>query len=114
MSFIQHHAIIVTSVDRKLLTKAYKKAFDIFDWISPMSPDMINGWASFFIPPDGSSEGWQQSTDGDNKREKFIKWIEKQRDKDGTTSLDYCEVQYGGDSTDDKVLQSTNVIGDIV
>ena len=114
MGYTVHHAIIITSCDAKLLHKAYKKAFEMFDWISPVSPAMINGFASFFIPPDGSKEDWPESDEEDKKRQKFLDWLEKQRNEDGSTSLDYVEVQYADEGGNDKILQSTNVIGEIV
>ncbi len=114
MGYIVHHAIIVTSGWQKDLLKAYKKANKLFKWVSPVSPEMMNGYASFFIPPDGSKEGWQDSNDGDTNRQKFLNWLDKQRYEDGSTSLDYAEIQYGDEGGNDKILQSTNVVVEIV
>ena len=55
----------MTSWDKKYLIKARTAAEGIFPWVSEISPTAINGYVSFFIPPDGSKEGWKESTEGD-------------------------------------------------
>jgi len=99
MGYIKHHAIAVTSWDTTLIEKAHKKAITIFDdRTSNIVESHINGYKSFFIAPDGSKEGWGDSDNGDEERELFIKWINKQAYEDGSNSLRFCEFFYGDDN----------------
>ena len=95
MGVIVHNAIVVTGGLDEDVKKAHKKATKLFEGLCEVSPIMdscINGYYSFFIPPDGSKEGWKESYDGDEAREKFIEWLNKE-----DRCLDYVEIQYGGD-----------------
>jgi hypothetical protein len=87
----------VSSWDKKLIAKAHKKASSIFPHVSKPVPHIVNGGASFLVPPDGSKEGWQESADGDARRAEFVEWLEKQRYDDGSTSLRWVEVMYADD-----------------
>ena len=114
MGYMRHHVIIVTGYKRERAGKylvpiedAYKKAQDIFEWISPMSPPMTNGYCSFFIPPDGSKEGWGESDKGDMERAQFVEWLKAQSFEDGSSSLDWAEVQYADDSHESKILSDS-------
>ena len=64
MGYMRHHAILVTSWDAKLLASAHAQAVKMFAYVSPISPAFVNGYQSFFIPPDGSKEGWPESDAG--------------------------------------------------
>lgn len=77
MGTIHHHAILVTGWDESL-DKAYQKAAEIFPWVSPISPEGVNSYRSFFIPPDGSKEGWEDSDKGDARRKAFFKFLGEQ------------------------------------
>lgn len=57
-----------------------------------------NGYMTFFIPPDGSKEGWQPSNDGDEERNRFKRFIRKRH-----LYLDWTEISYGGDDGYSKV-----------
>lgn len=97
MGYMRHHAIVVTSWDDELLAEAHKKASEIFSQVAPVTPETVNGYVSFLVAPDGSKEGWDHSDKGDEARETFIKYLESKRYEDGSTSLDYVEVQFGDD-----------------
>lgn len=93
MGTIQHHAIIVTDSDygdHHSLAEAHEIAKGIFPWVSEISPVATNGYQSFFIPPDGSKEWWDESDAGNERREAFkaklneIKW-----------GADWLEVSWG-------------------
>ena len=79
MGTIQNHVIIVHGHKREewnkdddfTLEDAHKIAKDIFPWVSEMSPEQVNGTVTFFIPPDGSKEGWSESDEGDSRREQL-------------------------------------------
>ena len=97
MGYIRHHAIIATSYDEKKISQAQAKAMNIFNGVSLILKSEVNGYYSFFIPTDGSKEGWKESEIGDKKRESFLDWIDSQAYEDGSNSLSYVEVYYGDD-----------------
>jgi len=108
MGYMRHHTIVVCSWDEKLLALAHTKAEAIFPYVSTTSPPAMNGYAAFFIPPDGSKEGWDDSIRGDNRRQRFLDWCEEQRYGDGSTSLDWVEVQFGDDEKVSKVTHHSD------
>jgi hypothetical protein len=57
------------------------------------------------VAPDGSKEGWDNSNTGDEQRAELVAWLESQRYDDGSTSLDYAEVQFGDDDNDARILR---------
>lgn len=95
MGYHRNHAIIVTSWNPRHIAAAHAKAQEIFEWVSPVSPEMMNGFASFFVPPDGSKEWWPDSYKGDVRRLKFKSWLEAQ---DG--SCMWAEVWFGEEPDD--------------
>ncbi len=109
MGYMRHHALIVTTYDEKRIDDAREQAEAIFGSkdVTPILSSRSNGYWTFFIQPDGSKEGWAESDDGDERRAKFIKWIDDQRHSDGSCPFDYSEVQYGDENGDDKILNSS-------
>lgn len=98
MGYMRHHCIVVTGYSNETLTEAHKKASEIFPAVTPIIESRVNGYASFFIPPDGSKEWWIESNNGDIRRETFIKYLQKQN------CLDWVELQYADDEGDDKII----------
>lgn len=114
MGYMVHHMIVVTSWDQELIQEAYAKAQEIFGGkdesgrflaITPIITSPVNFYYSFFIPTDGSKEGWDDSDAGDNKRQEFVDWLNQQRFEDQSTSLDWALVQYGDDDRDNRILR---------
>lgn len=100
MGYMSHHSIIITTWDDKITT-IHRKAIKIFgkEGVSEITPTMVNGYRSFFIPPDGSKEGWEGSDTGNENRDSFKEWIYK--------SKIYCawaEVQFGDDDGITKII----------
>lgn len=91
MGTIQHHAIIVTGFNDTNMAKARRKALKIFypEDVSEIVGNGMNGYASFFVGPDGSKEGWDDSNTGDERRQKFIAAASK------LGGLKVVEVSYG-------------------
>lgn len=105
MGYMRHHAIIVTSWDDTKLKLAHIKALELFSTqVSIIVPSPINGYTSFFIAPDGSKEGWEDSNIGDRKRSEFIAYVEN-RDRYDFSSLSYCEVYYGDDEGNCQIVE---------
>lgn len=95
MGTMQHHAIVVASCFPEDLVGAHDKASSIFPWVSPISPEVVNGYRSFFIPPDGSKEWWKASGEGDIRRLHFIDWLTNRVYDDGSGPLDWVEISFG-------------------
>jgi hypothetical protein len=96
MSYVLHHAIVVTSWDRDALTEAHAAASLAFPHVSPLVRSGLDDYESFFIPPDGGREGSQESGIGNVRRRKFLAWLNQHRRQDGKVSLEWGVVSYGG------------------
>lgn len=108
MGYLRRHAVVVSNCYDDWLEKAHERASEIFPWVSPISPEHVNGERSFFIPPDGSKEGWEESDAGDVRRDEFIAWLRAQCYEDGSSPLTWVEVQYGDDDLVSKVLRHSD------
>ena len=100
MGYMIHHAIIVTSFDDKAIIKAHVKALKIFpdNLVTSITPYGMNGYRSFLIAPDGSKEGWEESEQGNENREKYIDWLFNQAYDDGSSLYDFVEIEYGDEN----------------
>lgn len=99
MGWHLHHTIIVTAWDEDRLKKAHTKASEIFPYcVSPITLGQANGYASFFIAPDGSKEGWDTSNEYEEQRSSFISWLKS--DEAENLYLDWVFIQFGGDEGD--------------
>jgi len=97
---MSHHAILVTSWKGEHIEEAHEKARELFNkMVSEISPEVINHYRSFAIFPDGSKEGWLESEQGDELRERFISWL-----KEANLYLSWVEVQYGDEENNNLVL----------
>lgn len=101
MSWIRHHGIIVTDDDAEQLKAVHAFAVSIFPVVSPILSADFNGYASFFIPPDGSKEGWGGSNEGDARRERFIAWL-----REAPRSCEWLEYEHDVDNDRALITQS--------
>lgn len=115
MGYIKHNAAIITSWDVERLEAAHIKAREIFKakfeggardlgasiLVSEIVHGVVNSQASFFIAPDGSKEGWADSTKSDEARKEFLDWIIQSEN-----FSDYIEVRFGGDDEFNEVTRS--------
>lgn len=108
MGYMRHHAVVVTTYRDDLMSAAHAKAVEIFnaDMVTGVTPAMMNGWRSFLVAPDGSKEGWTLSDECDERRSQFIAWLKQQAYDDGSSSLQWVEVQFGDDMQEAKVTDS--------
>ena len=105
MGYTKHHAIVVTSWDEKKIKLANDKAKEICgSLVSGIVEGKINQVMSFFIAPDGSKEGWEESKLGDSLRSLFIEWVKQQAYEDGSNSIDYAELFYGDDNGESEIV----------
>lgn len=107
MGYMRHHAIIVTSFKDDYTEQLRDIAVAIFGKsVTNIVESQINGDTSFMVGPDGSKEGWQESEDGDKRRDRFITEL-RAAYKLGV----YCrwvEVQYGDDNQITEALRSSD------
>jgi hypothetical protein len=95
MSHVKHNAILITSMNELALIDAKEKALALdLSVVGPFQSD-INGYRTLLIVPDGSKEGWDDSTANDARRELLIKWIHAQAFEDGSNRFDWAHVEYG-------------------
>lgn len=106
VGYMRRHAIVVTGSayrDSEDITRAHNKATEVFPWVSPISPPQVNGERSFFVPPDGSKEGWPESLEGDMRRNAFVEWLKKER------CVDWVEVSYAEDEPNTHVTRASDI-----
>lgn len=109
MGYMRHHGILVTSCIDNLIEQAHAKAVEICgNRVSPLNTEQVNGYRSFAVFPDGSKEGWDDSDQGDKEREQLKTWLNAQRYEDGSTSLDWVEVQYGDDNGETCIIADSD------
>lgn len=113
MGYMCHHAIIVTSWEPERIERAREVALDTFphSMVSSLSGKMMNYVHSFAIFPDGSKEGWEESNLGDSRRVTFIEWLDGQRHEDGSSKLDWVEVQFADDDGETKTTRDSDHAG---
>ncbi|MGG1442116.1 hypothetical protein ABE354_08655 [Brevibacillus laterosporus] len=97
MGTIKHNAIVVTGAEYAMdeLELVHKKAQELFGTLaSPIIKSHWNGYQSFFVAPDGSKEGWEESNEGDRLREELGNFIDSMAYGDGSNSIRYVDVSY--------------------
>ena len=108
MGYMRHHAIVVTSSDESLLREAHREAKELCPLTTEVSDEAMNGYFSFMVPPDGSKEGWEESDEGDAARDALVAWLDAKRYEDGSTALDWVEVQFGDDDKESIVTRHSD------
>lgn len=104
MGYMRHNAITVTSWKNETIAEAAAVARRIGLQVLGPSDEVINGYRSLLVCPDGSKEGWVESDAGDDKRKHFKDWLNEQRYGDGSTSLCWAEIAYGGDDQSAEII----------
>lgn len=101
MGYMCHHTIIVTTYRQTYILSAHNAAKELFGvLVSGIVESVMNGYYSFFIAPDGSKEGWDESDEYDKKRGQFIEWLDGFQFEDGSSPFKWFEAQYGDDDDD--------------
>jgi hypothetical protein len=107
MGYMRHHAIVVTSWSGADVESAFVEAKRLFAGtnaeVSPPTPEGSNGYRSFFVAPDGSKEGWEESDQGNQRRSQFVAWMRTKVYEDGSGPLAWVEVQFGDEEYETKV-----------
>ena len=94
MSDVVHRTIVVTSWKSELLERAWRMA--------PYPKTAIingeaNGYASFAVMPCGSKRGWSLAQAHVAALNGFKEWLRGQAYDDGSSSLEWVEVEFGSD-----------------
>jgi len=108
MSQYKHHAILITTRDKKLIDELRIKVRDFFlkgmqaktgiNLVGDITPSIIGGFYTLVIYPDGSKEGYETSVEADKIRAKIIETIKEMNSKKGCEEIRFAEVSYGSDS----------------
>lgn len=114
MGYMRNHAIVVTGdvgypeSKPNRVERAHAKALELFDgtqaFVSEITPQAVNGHRSFFVAPDGSKEGWEESDACDTARAAFVKWL---RD-DPDFHLEWVEIQFGDDDAQTRIVHDSD------
>jgi hypothetical protein len=103
MGYIRHHAVLVTSLsDETAIARDTAKSLGLL--VSDIVDAAANGYASFFVAPDGSKEGWDCSDTHNERRERFVEWLRARAYNDGSSMYSWALVQYGDDNNVSAVL----------
>ncbi len=92
MSHVVHHAIAATTWKKPLAAEAVAKARDLGLACSDACEAKVNGYWSFCVFPDGSTEGREESNSGDVARAAFKDWLRS------NPGVEWVEVAYGDDA----------------
>jgi hypothetical protein len=115
MGYTRHNAIIVSASYGQRVTEgehwaviAHSKAVELFGDIAAVTevtPTTMNNYRSFLVAPDGSKEGWDLSDSGDAARDAFVTWLREQAYDDGSSPLDWVEVQFADDDRETCIIR---------
>jgi hypothetical protein len=97
MGYTRHDAIIVTSYRREAIEEAATKAREYGLEVLGPSTQTINGFRTLLVCPDGSIEGWQESDDFDDRRAKYLEYLNNAQHADGSSWLSWVALAYGND-----------------
>lgn len=105
MGYMIHNAIVITSWSQPLAEEAATYARRLgMQVLGPSEPLNPNGYCSVLICPDGSKDGWDESTLGGNRRTILRQWLMNQVAEDGGTSFEWAEIEYGSDDETAKIV----------
>jgi hypothetical protein len=117
MGYIAHRALVLVGSDHDAsiseelpmrMTAAHQLATELGLRPSPLTETAENDYVSFFIPPDGSKEGWAASDENDQARDEFIAWLKLQVYEDGSGPIDWADIRFGGDEPDKAEMLRAN------
>lgn len=107
MGTIRHHGIVVTGDDVEIESArelAVKTFLNTKHFVTEVTNVAVNGYASFFVAPDGSKEGWNNSNEGDIARAQFFGELKRLK-----LYVDAVEIEYGGDFDSSRIVSATYV-----
>ena len=91
MGYIMDHTIVVVGGE-KALRRARHAAIDAgCIVVSKVTGPGSNSTYSLLIGTDGSKEGWETSNEGDEARDKFVKWLKRNNTIDTWYEVEFPE-----------------------
>ena len=102
MGYIRHNAIIATAWQAEAVTALTEYARNL-GAEALVGGEVTNGYMTVCITPDGSKEGWETSSEGDERRAKIKQWM---RDHADQLYFEWCEVAYGNDDAKAEIIDS--------
>lgn len=108
MGHDRNTVIVVSSWADILLRETHKLAKEVFGrmMVTDIVMSPVNKRWSFMVGPDASKVGWEDEISYTEKRESFVREMEKVRYDDGSMSLKYVVVQFGDDNFEAKIIVS--------
>lgn len=104
MGYIRHHTIAITSWKKEELEKLHIKINAIApNIITNIYKSPLNGYHTFYLIPDGSKEGWEESEAYNEIRNRIKNIIKEMKYDDGSNCIRFCELYYGGDDSKPKI-----------
>lgn len=98
MGVVNHNAMVIT-------TWSDDRASELQAWIDQLSErdqeliiragSWVNGLHTFFVAPDGSKEGWDDSDKGDRLRGRIVERLAVDDYGDGSSPWSWVEVGFG-------------------
>ncbi len=108
MGYMRHHAIIVSGGLGSFVRDAHERAEELGLVVTSIKRSIINHYDSFLVVPDGSKAGWPEDTEGDIRRDAFVAYLRDQVYDDGSTPIEWVEVQYGDDDRETRAIRSSD------
>lgn len=110
MGYNREHTIVVSAYYGDGLDRAHARATELFgsERVSPILGKFVNGLRAFFVAPDGSKEGWNESDTNDNARAAFRDFLRGLRYEDRSSPVQWVEVQYGDDNGMTKIIDDSD------
>lgn len=104
MGYVRHSAIVATCWQEAAAKALTDFAVEVGAEAIAGNPQ-TNGYITVCITSDGSKEGWQESDEGDFRRQRIREWLNEQHHKDeGALYFEWCEVAYGDDDCASSVV----------
>jgi len=99
MGHVEHDALIVTCWDDQQIrdTHALAMGTSADHLVTPIVSSTINGDHSFAVLSCGSKSGWQAKRQHTAALESIVKWMDAQRNEDGSSALEWVWVCFGND-----------------
>lgn len=122
MGYIRHRIVAVIGYDRERLELVRMSAAEIYgafrdvrhpdgleSLVSLVVPGVMNSYASFFVGPDGSKEGWSSSDLADDAYAELVQYLRKRPDGlDGWVVVEGV----GGDDHDPRIVDGNHEAGE--
>ncbi len=101
MGTIQHHAIVVTCWNDSIHGhRAVAAAIFGEGQVSAVTEVTTNSYSSFFVAPDGSKDGWEESNEGDARRAKFVAYLKSTQGSPYWVEVGYGELGHEAEAYD--------------